>query len=121
MRPAAYVLILALTSATQCWATEKVSTAAFMLPYCKMGLANSSDPNWYEPLCYGTVEALSYVGSRLATETRFCAPNDLTPELALRVVIGYVEARRNRLQENFKELALEAFRDAWPCADAPKK
>jgi Rap1a immunity proteins len=33
----------------------------------------------------------------------------------VRVVIKYIEARPERMQEPFGKLALEALEEAWPC------
>jgi hypothetical protein len=31
------------------------------------------------------------------------------------VAVTYVEARPDRMQEDFRALAVEAMREAWPC------
>jgi hypothetical protein len=33
----------------------------------------------------------------------------------VRIVAAYIDARPNRLHEDFRVLALEALKDAWPC------
>jgi hypothetical protein len=40
-----------------------------------------------------------------------------TLEQKIRVVVAYIEARPNRMHENFNFLAIEALRDAWPCRE----
>jgi|HubBroStandDraft_1064217.scaffolds.fasta_scaffold446441_1 Rap1a immunity proteins len=45
----------------------------------------------------------------------FCPPPNGSSTQWARVIVVYVEARPERLNEDFKILALAALRDAWPC------
>jgi Rap1a immunity proteins len=44
-----------------------------------------------------------------------CPPKGVTSGQALRVVVTYIDAIPARMHENFKYLAVEALRAAWPC------
>src|SRR4051794_16854802 len=57
----------------------------------------------------------AYTAQLLPPEMRSCPPKRVTSEQVVRVVVAYIERRPQRMHENFKELALEALRDAWPC------
>jgi hypothetical protein len=70
-------------------------------------------------LCAGMVDALFYVSPMLPPQYRLCPPGGVgvtvTKEQLVRVVVAYIERQPQRMHENFKRLALEALRDAWPC------
>ena len=36
-------------------------------------------------------------------------------EQTVRVVVQYIDSRPERMHEDFKKLALEAMKAAWPC------
>jgi hypothetical protein len=43
------------------------------------------------------------------------ASSDITRKQGVRVVVRYIEARPQRMDESFLRLAFEALADAWPC------
>ena len=45
----------------------------------------------------------------------FCPPKEATRGQSVAVVIKYVEARPQRMREDFGKLAIEALTAAWPC------
>jgi hypothetical protein len=45
----------------------------------------------------------------------FCPPKGGTDGQAIAVVVKYIEARPERMHEQFGVFALEAFITAWPC------
>jgi hypothetical protein len=59
--------------------------------------------------CVGLVEGLAYARPGI------CTPPNVTRGQAVRVVVKYIDDRPQRLHEDFRELALEALRAAWPC------
>jgi Ssp1 endopeptidase immunity protein Rap1a len=59
--------------------------------------------------CVGIIEAIDYV------DDRTCVPRGVTKGQMVRVVIHYVENQPARHHEDFRKLALEALRNAWPC------
>jgi hypothetical protein len=44
-----------------------------------------------------------------------CNPPEVTTEQGIRVVVQYIDAQPARLHEDFRLLAIEALRKAWPC------
>jgi hypothetical protein len=118
--------VLALT-VTAAQAEEDKSSANYMLPLCRS-----------TALCHGIVQGMLYMGSLgwVAWIARKAPPKDpqelfllkrlcITPpdipldrvtiNQAVRVVIAYIEARPDRMYEDFTDLALEALQAAWPC------
>jgi Rap1a immunity proteins len=67
-------------------------------------------------LCAGIVIGLASVGQDLSPpEWRSCTPATSDARQLARVVVNYIEARPDRMPEDFRRLTLEAFHDAWPC------
>jgi len=65
------------------------------------------------------IGACAGIVSTLATlkppATGVCKPENVTDQQSVRVVVAYIDARPNRLHEDFRSLAVEALREAWPC------
>ena len=99
------ILLLALTMPAS---AEDMNDANSILPGCKGTLGTQM---WEQGRCAGFIEGLSYgVGGR-----DFCPPNEVTARQAVAVVIKYIEARPQRMHEDFGKLAYEALTAAWPC------
>ena len=65
--------------------------------------------------CVGAVSALVGVAPLLPPRYRFCFPDDVTAGEAVQVVVAYLESSLSRLHEDFRQLAIAAMRQAWPC------
>ena len=80
------------------------------------GRANTQ-PQLYgmQSFCSGVVHGLVAVGPLLPARLQFCPPQASTPSQLARVVVQYVEAAPERMHEDFRQLTLEAFHNAWPC------
>src|SRR5262245_15951963 len=66
--------------------------------------------------CAGIVIGLASVGQDLSRpEWQSCTPATTNAQQLARVVIDFMEARPERMHEDFKRLTLEAFHDAWSC------
>ena len=65
--------------------------------------------------CSGVVHGLVAVGPLLPANLQFCPPQASSPSQLARVVVQYVEAEPERMHQDFRQLTLEAFHDAWPC------
>jgi hypothetical protein len=90
------------------------TTADQMLPGCK-GLLNNSMTSgvsvYHQGRCAGFIVGLMYgVWGR-----DFCRPNEATISQSVAVVVKYIEARPERMHEDFVPLANEALTAAWPC------
>jgi hypothetical protein len=120
--------LMALTITTVGAAEVGQDSANFVLPGCKESVNHG--PSRYPDAEFrcgievggllGTAEYERRSGNRVApfgSQKPLCAdvPRGVTTEQAMRVVISYIEARPQRLHEPFIDLAIEAFRDAWPC------
>ena len=85
----------------------------------KWDRAESRDDTFLSGACVGIVSALGAAAtdSELSIKgtTGVCVPEGVTMGQQVRVVVTYIDARPNRLHENFYVLTMEALRDAWPC------
>jgi hypothetical protein len=67
-------------------------------------------------ICVGTVSTLAVAAASLERAAGVCMPEgQTTVAQQVRIVAAYIDARPNRLHEDFRVLALEALKDAWPC------
>jgi hypothetical protein len=122
----AAALVLTITAAS---AAEDISSANYMLPGCQ-AYADRKPPYdrpFEQGLCAGTVRGIGFMGSstmetvdgrvvRTAIQ-EWCLdlPDAVTVRQMVRVVVAYIDARPARMHEDFRLLALEALRTAWPC------
>jgi hypothetical protein len=51
----------------------------------------------------------------LPPDTSSCRPQGVTIGQMVGVVVGYIERRPERMHEDFRGLAIEAWHEAWPC------
>jgi hypothetical protein len=65
--------------------------------------------------CIGAISSLLYVGSSLSEPIRFCPPSGVSINQAARVIMKFLDAKPEKLHEDFRGLAIEALRGAWPC------
>jgi Rap1a immunity proteins len=61
------------------------------------------------------IAALNFVGGVVFAAANVCLPQGVTNNQVVAVVIKYIEARPERMHEQFGDLALEALTAAWPC------
>jgi hypothetical protein len=111
MRYAVAILLLALMVPAR---AEDQGSANFMLPGCK-GYLSQNMSTYVDAirigLCSGFINGLLYgVGGK-----EICQPKGATYGQAVAVVVKYIEARPERMHEEFGWLALEALTAAWPC------
>jgi hypothetical protein len=66
-------------------------------------------------ICTGIVVGIVPVGSFSSAPFRFCPPSEWTPRQAVKVFANYLAQHPAVLQEPASDLALAAFREAWPC------
>ena len=111
---------LAYAVATMCtWtslacAQEDRSSGALFAPHCK-SLLNAPRDSFMEGMCLGMLQGIVGVGRGLPAEIRFCQPPNNPTREPLAVVVRFLDAHPERLNEKFGVLALEAFRGAYPC------
>jgi hypothetical protein len=103
----AILLVLTMPASAQ-----DINSANFYLPGCKGILDPREDtPMWKKGHCAGFVAGLGYA----VRGKDFCPPDGVTTAQAVAVVVKYIEARPERMHEEFGDLALEALTAAWPC------
>jgi Rap1a immunity proteins len=101
--------------ATLSGAQAEVGLGRDVLPMCKKALVDPAT-NWETGVCLGSIKTLVDVGRNgLGPALRFCIPPQAPLASAMGVVVTYVGARPERLNEPFARLAIDAMREAWPC------
>jgi Rap1a immunity proteins len=104
------ILLLALTMPASAQKSSVQRSANEMLSGCKGFLDENMTgvSMFYKGRCVGFLAGLAYgVG--------FCQPQGVTTGQVVAVVVKYIEARPERMHEDFGELAIEAMQAAWPC------
>jgi hypothetical protein len=119
---ARFDLVTALLAATVCVCASQTAVAAenfysgnFYLRHCKNLLSGSSEDRFNQGNCLGVVRTLMDLGEHLPGSGRFCVPRESSREQGIRVLVAFLEAQPHRLHEDFIDLAMEAYRKAWPC------
>ena len=101
----------------ECVKAQEVSSAAWVMDGCRAaaGLhgAPSIDLEFKAGFCHGMVRAVAEIA---AAADLACFPDGSLHGQTLQVVVQYVEAHPERMQDSFTALALEALRAIWPCA-----
>ena len=96
-------------------AQPSVRNANFMLEGCRDFLSNSDRNPIRQGYCLGIVTGLGYLQAYFPLDQKSCFPKGATQEQELRVVVDYIERHPQRMHEDFRELTLEAWHEAWPC------
>ena len=119
------VLALAMTSVAL--SETRDDSANFVMHGCRDALSGDTKKLAYFPagLCAGAVTATVYAGTIecVAFQKGYVAswahaidpPKGYTTEQATRIVVKYIDARPERMQEPFYLLAWDALIEAWPC------
>lgn len=107
----AVVLIAATVS--EAFAEADIHSANAVVSGCRLydGPTTSHNPR-FDPFgqgyCIGLLEGLDYEGVQ-------CRPREITLGQLVRVVLTYIDSRPERMHEDFRVLAIEAMKTAWPC------
>jgi hypothetical protein len=97
------------------------TSASYWMPACR----DAASSNFYgdssgEPetvhvfkmgYCAGVINGIIYMKKSIGV----CQPNGVSAQEATHVVVQYIDKRPERMNENFKLLAVEALQAAWPC------
>jgi hypothetical protein len=73
-----------------------------------------SHPDVWDGECTGILNTLAFLSRRLPDPWKFCPPNNVNTEQAARIAVKYMEAHPEKLNLNFKVLAMLALVEAWP-------
>jgi len=90
-------------------------SGAAMLPGCKAFLSHSNSDQAAQGACSGAVSAHLFYTTVVRPEMASCPPEQTTADQAVRVVVEFLEANPQRLDEYFHWLVVHALRQAWPC------
>ena len=92
-------------------------SANYLMPACRDWIAGDRQGRDYvdEAMCAGIISGLAYTAKFLPPDTSSCRPQDVTIGQMVGVVVGYIERRPERMHEDFRGLAIEAWHEAWPC------
>jgi len=86
-----------------------------MLPACRAFIADNApsdiDGVFQAGRCIGLMQGLGYPSRLFGV----CPPDEVTLAQRARVAVTYVEARPERMHEDFRALAVEAMQKVWPC------
>jgi Rap1a immunity proteins len=67
--------------------------------------------------CEGMLETAMYFSPSMPADVRACPPQQGSILESAKVMLRYMRQNPDRLSEPGITLAIEAFRDAWPCHD----
>jgi Rap1a immunity proteins len=99
-------LVAALTvTGEMAFAQNGATSANYIVPDCRASIG----PALRQGRCSGIVEGFVFAGKDV------CAPRAATTEQAVRIVVQYIDKIPERQHEDFRKLAVEALRAAWPC------
>jgi hypothetical protein len=93
-------------------AQSPTASANAVMPGCRSFISGDNRDLIGQGHCAGMVDSIFYFG---ATHFGICSPSGVTVGQALRVAVRYIDQRPERMHENFRNLALEALQQAWPC------
>ena len=100
-------------------ATEADTSANFYFLGCKAfaeARATNARLAGIGNFCAGVAHGLAHTAQYFSPpEWQSCAPATSDARQLLRVIVSYIEARPQRMHEDFRLLTLEAFHHAWPC------
>jgi hypothetical protein len=86
------------------------NSARLIMPGCRnFAEPRSAGDAFDQGLCIGLLKGLYYLSNDA------CIPPAVTVSAMTRIVVQFIDGQPSRLQEDFRELALEALRTAWPC------
>jgi hypothetical protein len=108
MKAALIALFVLLSPAS--FGAADIDSGNHLLPFCK-ALLDGRPHGAMAGFCAGVIETLI----SLKDEDLFCTPAGSTREQSQRVVVRYLENHPDQLHLDFKQLALSALQQAWPC------
>ena len=94
-------------------AEERAGSTNNVMKGCHAFIKKSDSDAFLKGVCVGVAHALSGI----AWTREVCVPSWVTIRQEVRIVAAYIDARPARLHEDFRQLAVEALKDAWPCDD----
>jgi hypothetical protein len=112
----AFALLLAMVPATATTTENDSQSANSIMPGCNAWVAQTPGSNVFlAGECLGIVGTILYFSRDFSYSSSACPPANVTYNQAVQTVTAYINARPQRIQERFIDLATEALHDAWPC------
>jgi hypothetical protein len=118
----ALALLFAVVSAAAATADNDSQSANNIMPGCNAWIVQLSRGNaalgsnaFLAGECFGIVGTILYFSRDFSFLSAACPPADVTYSQAIQMVTAYINARPQRFQERFIDLATEALHEAWPC------
>jgi hypothetical protein len=99
-------------------AEEPAVSGAVLLKHCESVLQDGAPQSFEAGHCVGILETLRYIQPLLDPKYEkagYCLPPGLSYEQEVRMVVTYLQAHPERLQEEGRTLALDALHQAFPC------
>ncbi len=112
-RPVTVALLYLLPSPVLC--ESPVLTGREVHNGCRNFISNTNNNLFYQGVCTAIVDDVAYYSWALTDELKICPPRGTTLGQATRMVVNYMDAHPERLNEDFRIIAIDALRAAWPC------
>jgi hypothetical protein len=113
MRYLTLALLIGVASSSLAQPTDSILATGSLLMGCRALVENAPTGDMMQMgACAGAVGATLDISR---AERRACPPSGGGVIEAARVVIMFVDERPGRQADQFGPLALQAFRDRWPC------
>jgi hypothetical protein len=106
--PILLAVILLVAAIAPSSAETDLQSANYVIPDCRTLISGEQSHPILSGYCMGSVQATFYFNV-------LCAPDRVTVEQMVRVVVQYIDSHPARINENFLFLAAEAMSAAWPC------
>ena len=130
MKKVVWCLWLALAMPSMALSAEDTyaDTANSIMQGCRNALSGEANKItvFHAGFCAGAVNAIAFAGGVECAVLKkgyvtpgqgrgIYLPDDFTTEETIRIVVKYIDARPERMNELFYRLAWEALAEAWPC------
>jgi hypothetical protein len=113
IKTVAIALLLASVMPTRAQVDEH--SANYWLPFCQAALDIRGS---YSPASVSVqARCLRTIAGLLYDNRNICVPHEALSGQAIRLVVAYIQARPERMQEDFMDLANEALLEGWPCSE----
>jgi Rap1a immunity proteins len=109
--------ITALAAHPAC-AAEDTRSGNYLLEACRLVAQDATvtyDQSFKVGICLGEIEAVSWFAPGQSDLLKSCPPPMAPMSQMAKVIVAYFDRHPSELHHVFLGLALDAFREAWPC------
>jgi hypothetical protein len=82
---------------------------------CRNFALGTNEDLFYQGVCAAIIDDLAYYRPFLLEHLSFCSPVDITLGQVVRIVANYMADHPEILHRDFRGIATDALRAAWPC------